>query len=198
MGFWSQLCFLENLRYDMLWRRAKLKLTPKSLIFEQACALWLSLSRVCLRLLEPSPENTKDMQWRFKRGCYDTGYWVAFLDVWWFKNINKNNKGRKSKEKKKKTKPFLECAHEERIPLETFQGQSVICFFFEGNRSAKERTSCCHYMERHVAISFQTRIKLLIWQLQYKTLMSKHFFMSQHNWYDALYPTGIDRISERN
>ena len=100
--------------------------------------------------------------------------------------------------KKKKTKPFLECAHEERIPLETFQGQSVICFFFEGNRSAKERTSCYHYMERHVAISFQTRIKLLIWQLQYKTLMSKHFFMSQHNWYDALYPTGIDRISERN
>lgn len=105
MGFWSQLCFLENLRYDMLWRRAKLKLTPKSLIFEQACALWLSLSRVCLRLLEPSPENTKDMQWRFKRGCYDTGYWVAFLDVWWFKNVNKNNKGRKSK-KKKKNKTF--------------------------------------------------------------------------------------------
>ena len=262
MGFWSQLCFLENLRYDMLWRRAKLRLIPKSLIFEQACALCLSLSRVCLRLLEASPEITKDMQWRFKRGkamatnsstlawkipwaeepgglqsmgsrrvghnwatslslfpfmhwrrkwqptpvflpgesqgrwslvgcrpwgctvtwlkrlsssssSYDTGYWIAFLDVWWFKNINKNNKGRKSKEKK----PFLECAHEERIPLETFQGQSVICFFFEGNRSAKERTSCYHYMERHVPVSFQTRIKLLIWELEYKTLMSKHFFL---------------------
>lgn len=71
------------------------------------CFVLIFLSSVCLRLLEPSPEITKDMQWRFKRGCYDAGYWIVFLDVWWFKNVNKNNRGRKSKQKNKKTFPRM-------------------------------------------------------------------------------------------
>lgn len=140
-GLLVSVLLLENSRYDMLWRRGKLRVTPKSLIFEPACALYLYLSEVCLMLSESLPKIITDMLSRFKRGCYDTGPWVVSLNVWWFKNTNKNNQQSKSR----KT-PFLECAQEEEIPLAKFQLHSCL----GSNRRTKGELLAKYGMKRHV------------------------------------------------